>query len=543
VDVSSTPTQSAKFVAGRYVLRERLGEGAVGEVWSAEDPKIGRRVAVKFLRVPDGLGAAVRTEWESRFVLEARAAGRLSHPGIVSIYDVGTASDGRPYLVLELVEGQTLDALRRADPPPTLEQAVRWTIEVAEALDAAHRRGVVHRDIKPANILVGADERARIADFGIARLEESSLTRDGAFLGSPAFAAPEQLRGKHIDGRADLFSLGAVLYLLATGRRPFEGQDIGAIAYSVCHVEPALPSSIRSEIGPLLDAAILRALRKAPEERFRTGGEFAAALRAAVAEPDAPERTVREVEPPATPPTAEDRAASIASAMAIAAVRAARAIEAASLRIWAMLVAWLRRTAPRVRKGMAEIAAGVRADSPKLRDRLAGLVARSASLRIERSRRWAAAALTTAIVLLALAGRAWIGGDTAPRHRGFVEQLREIVASKTSRVDVVVDHGIEDGVLEFSEDGRVLETVSLRATEKELFGMSFLTRRSGTAKTSIRLAPGHHALKIAVTSQDGLDLSKTMDVHVDPRSEYDLRVTVGTWPRKRISADWDQVEE
>ena len=563
--MSLVPAQAATFVAGRYLLRERLGQGAVGEVWSAEDPKIGRRVAVKVFRVPEGLDAAVKAEWENRFLLEARAAGRLSHPGIVSIYDVGTASDGRPYIVLELVEGHTLEALRRAEPPPTLVQTLRWTIELAEALDAAHRRGVVHRDIKPANVLVGAEGRARITDFGIARVEESNLTRDGAFLGSPAFAAPEQLRGKPVDGRADLFSLGAVLYLLATGRRPFDGDDIGAIAYAVCHADPARPSSIRPEIGPLIDVAILRALAKTPEERFQTGRDLAAALRSAAAEftaPDArgvmaPERTMREVRPAApvastTPgaphrtgdggsPTAEDRAISFASAVAISIVRAARAIEAAALRGRTILMAWLRRTVPRLRRGWTSFAAWVGAGWPERRDRLARLVARPSSFRVERSRGWAAAAAILGIALLA--AHFGVGLGVEPRHKGIAEQFREIVGSKSSRVDVVVDHGVDDGVLELSEGGNVLQRVPLRATEKQLFGMPFLSRRSGTARSSIRMAPGHHELRITVSAQDGLDLSKTMDVQVDPRSEYDLRVSVGTWPTSRISADWDPVEE
>jgi serine/threonine protein kinase len=548
--VSSVPTPAVAFVAGRYLLCKRLGEGAVGEVWSADDPQIGRRVAIKFLRVPDGLDAALRTEWEDRFLREARAAGRLSHPGIVSIHDVGTSSDGRPYIVMELVEGQNLDALRRSETPPTAKQVINWTIELADALDAAHHRGVVHRDIKPANILIGTDGRARIADFGIAHVAESDLTRDGAFLGSPAFAAPEQLRGAKVDGRADLFSLGAVLYLLATGKRPFEGDDIGAVAYAVCHLEPALPSAGSLAISPVFDAVILRALQKHPTARFQTGREFAEALRDAAVEPtpsgsldgNTVQRTIPSQPIPAVP-TAEDRAVSIASAAAISIVRASRAAANQARRLASASMAWLRRTEPRVSQGIAALAARVHAASPRARDRRSRLVEALSADRVGQSRLWLALALIVTVAVVIPAVRSWMGRDEATRQSNVWEQLRGLVGSKSSRVNVVVDHGLEDGAVEVSEDGSVLLTDSLKAPRKELFGLPFLSHRSGTDTSAIRLTPGRHELRIAVTAKDGLDLVKTMDVEVDPRSEYDLRVSVATWPRRRLSADWGRAEE
>ena len=229
------------------------------------------------MRVPDGLSPQHHEEWEARFLLEARAAGRLSHPGIVSVYDVGTASDGRPFIVMELVEGQSLDVIRQSGPRPPLSQIVEWAIEVAQALDAAHRCGVIHRDVKPANILIGTDGHARIADFGIARVAESDLTRDGTFVGSPAFAAPEQLCGATVDGRADVFALAAVFYLLTTGTRPFEGNDIPAIVYAVCHLEPKPPG-----LSPSIDAVVMKALAKSPDDRYAGAAEFGEALRSAM---------------------------------------------------------------------------------------------------------------------------------------------------------------------------------------------------------------------------------------------------------------------
>jgi serine/threonine protein kinase len=538
------------FVAGRYVLRERLGAGAVGEVWSAEDPQIGRRVAIKFLRPPDELDEKDRAEWENRFLLEARAAGRLSHPGIVSIHDVGTASDGCPFIVMEVVEGRNLEALRTAKPHPTLEQIIRWTIEVAEALEAAHRRNVVHRDIKPANILIGTDGRARITDFGIARVAESDLTRDGFFLGSPAFASPEQLCGEKIDGRADLFSLGAVLYLLATRRRPFEGEAIGTIAYAACHSEPPRPSSVNPALSPALDSVILRALEKKPELRFQSGGELAGALRAAavdktpsdVSAATVVERTISSRSVSAAP-TAEDRAVSIASAIAVSVVRASRAAATETRRLASAFMEWLRRSEPRARRGIVAMAESVHAASPGLRDRLLRLADSVSSHRSGKSRWWLAAALIAAAAIAVVAGRSFIAHDESPRHGHVWEQLRAMVGGKASRVNVLVEHGLEDGTVEISENGGVLLSESLRAPKKELFGASFLSYRSGTDESKFRLAAGSHELTVRIRGRDTLELDKTLDVRVDPKSEYDLRISVKTWPMERISADWAVIKE
>ncbi|MGH9867097.1 MAG: serine/threonine-protein kinase, partial [Candidatus Polarisedimenticolia bacterium] len=267
--------------AGRYLLRERLGRGSMGEVWRGEDPQIQRTVAVKLLRVPDGVTESHRIEWQQRFLREARAAGRLSHRGIVSVYDVGQTTEGRPFIVMELVEGRSLEAMVKGGARPSPATALEWGAQVADALEAAHRRGVVHRDIKPANILIDAEGQARIADFGIARLAESDMTHEGLFLGSPAYASPEQLRGGTVDGRSDIFSLGASLYVLLTGMRPFGGDDVAGVAYAVCHVEPAPPSRHVPSLPPACDEILLAMLAKDPSRRPGSAGELAADLRAA----------------------------------------------------------------------------------------------------------------------------------------------------------------------------------------------------------------------------------------------------------------------
>lgn len=500
----SAETRSDTPSAGRYLLRRRLGQGAAGEVWSAEDPQIGRNVAVKLLKVPEALSERGRAEWERRFLLEARAAGRLSHPGIVSIHDVGAAADGRPFIVMELVEGESLDAALRGAEPPPFAKVVNWMIQIAEALDAAHAKGVVHRDVKPANLLVGADGCARIADFGIARVAESELTREGTFVGSPAFAAPEQIRGGKVDGRADLFALGAVFYLLATGRRPFEGENLPAIAYAVCHAEPERPSTINPRLEPAFEAVILRALAKDPSARYRTGAELAQALRAAN-DPEPVDRTVIEAAPPVDP--VENQAATLATAAAVGAVRLSRRISR-----------WTREHAPGMRERLAQVASRAREVNPKIAGGILG-----------------------SLVLAILFARLEITPASPDRGSGLGDKLRAIAAGRSASVRVVVAHGLESGTLEISSDGEELVKRSLHATERKFLGV--WGYRSGEETARVRLRSGAHTLNLSIAGPDGLALSKTVDVEVDPKEDYRLVIDVASWPTRRISADWEVVEE
>ncbi|MGH9868561.1 MAG: serine/threonine-protein kinase [Candidatus Polarisedimenticolia bacterium] len=271
-------SSSSGKIGGRYVLQEAIGRGAVGEVWHAEDPLIGRSVAIKLLNVPAGAAGRQKAEWEARFVREARAAGALSHPNIVTVHDVGLAEDGRPYIVMELVDGSSMEAILKEGPVDE-RTALVWGAQIAEALDAAHRQGIVHRDIKPANVLVDAEGRARIADFGIARLSESDLTHAGLFLGSPAFSSPEQIRGAPLDGRSDLFSLGAVLYALLSGERPFQGEDLSSLAYAIVQVEPAPLTRRGRRLSIATEAVIFKALEKEPAARYKSACDLAEDLR------------------------------------------------------------------------------------------------------------------------------------------------------------------------------------------------------------------------------------------------------------------------
>lgn len=268
-----------KAFIGRYEILGEIGRGAMGVVYKARDPHIDRTVAIKTISLFD-LEPADDQEFRERFQQEARTAGRLSHPGIVAIFDVGADPEtNAPYIVMEYVAGSSLSKLLLEDHGKMpLDPALQIVQEVAEALDYAHSEGVTHRDVKPANILLTADGRAKLADFGIARLDQSHLTLPGRLLGSPAYMAPEQMKGEATDGRSDLFSLGVVLYRLSTGYRPFQGNSTATVCYKLLRQDPLPPSALNSELPLELDDFLSRAMAKEPEQRFQTGREMALAI-------------------------------------------------------------------------------------------------------------------------------------------------------------------------------------------------------------------------------------------------------------------------
>jgi serine/threonine-protein kinase len=263
---------------GRYEIVEELGRGAMGSVFKANDPAVGRIVALKTIHTT-ALEGAQSEEYRTRFYREARASGVLAHPGIVPVFDVGE-DQGAPFLVMEFVEGRTLSEAMKKGERFTLDRVCEIGQQIAEALGYAHRQGVIHRDIKPANILmtskeVYGSERPRITDFGIAKLASSDITTTGQLLGTPSFMPPEQFTGSPIDGRADLFSLGVILYSLATGEQPFPGETMTAVSYKVVYTEPVPPAKLNPAIPARVEAVILKCLAKSPADRYQTGEELA----------------------------------------------------------------------------------------------------------------------------------------------------------------------------------------------------------------------------------------------------------------------------
>ncbi|MCI0403015.1 MAG: protein kinase [Acidobacteria bacterium] len=259
---------------GRYQIKKELGRGAMGTVYRAYDPKIDRVVALKTISI-SGLNPAEEEDFRKRFVREAQAAGKLSHGSIVTIYDVGEEETSRtPFIVMEFIEGTTLEEFARGERLP-LERALELAEQVAEALDYAHERGIVHRDIKPANIIITPDGRAKITDFGIAKLVQTQFTQPGQVLGTPAYMSPEQLSGGSVDGRSDLFSLGVILYWLLTGDKPFPGDTTTAVSFKVVYKDPILPSELNPTLGAEYDYVVLHALAKNAAQRYQRGHELA----------------------------------------------------------------------------------------------------------------------------------------------------------------------------------------------------------------------------------------------------------------------------
>ena len=262
---------------GRYLIEAEIGRGAMGVVYRAYDPQIGRQVAIKTISL-SGQEFADEGEYRARFLREVRAAGRLSHPGIVTIYDAGEDPDtNEPYLVMEFVTGEPLNRLLARERKLPLSLSLQYAQEIAEALDYAHSQGVVHRDIKPANILITEDGHPKIADFGVAWMHQE-ITQVGEVVGSPAYMAPEQMSGKQGDARSDLFSLGVVLYSMITGFRPFQGNSAKTVVFKVMNIDPVPVTSFQSNVSPELDAIVSRAIAKDPDERYASGGALARAI-------------------------------------------------------------------------------------------------------------------------------------------------------------------------------------------------------------------------------------------------------------------------
>jgi predicted Ser/Thr protein kinase len=265
---------------GRYRIEKELGRGAMGRVFVAHDPQIDRRIAVKTIQIFSALPVAERDEAREAFLREARAAGKLIHPGIVTLFDVGE-TEGLLYLAMEYVEGPTLDRYGRRDRLLPVADVVALVASVAETLHYAHGAGVIHRDIKPANLIHMGGHKVKVMDFGLARPAEAQLTQDGALLGTPSYMSPEQIRSQGVDGRSDLFSLAVVLFELLTGERPFPGKQISSIIYRIVNEEPRDARELNERVTPELDGFLKRALQKDPAQRFADGAAFAAALREA----------------------------------------------------------------------------------------------------------------------------------------------------------------------------------------------------------------------------------------------------------------------
>lgn len=263
---------------GKYEIWRELGRGAMGVVYEAFDPLIQRTVAIKTV-LKSSFDKSEAEEAFSRFRREAQAAGRLTHPKIVSIYEYGE-DDEMAYIVMELIHGKELKDYFDREERFGIRDGIRIVLQLLDALDYSHSRGVVHRDIKPANILITEDGQVKVADFGIAKIESTHLTQAGIVLGTPSYMSPEQFMGKSVDRRTDIYSAGVVLYQFLTGTRPFTGSVI-SIMHKAVNQEAAPPSQLNPVVTKALDEVVKKAMAKRPEDRYQTAAEFMAALKAA----------------------------------------------------------------------------------------------------------------------------------------------------------------------------------------------------------------------------------------------------------------------
>jgi eukaryotic-like serine/threonine-protein kinase len=277
-------TDMEKPMLGRYQVEKELGKGAMGVVYLGRDPKIGRMVAIKTMTLSGDFASDDMNSVKARFFREAEAAGNLSHPHIVQIFDAGEEHD-LAYIAMEFIQGH--DLVRHTKAPNLLPVAdvIKYIADAADALDYAHSRNIVHRDIKPANLmLVEQTKTIKVTDFGVARITDASKTKTGMVLGTPSYMSPEQLSGKKVDGRSDLFSLGVTLYQLLTGALPFQADSMATLMFKIANEAQAPVTSVRADLPGALDAIVEKALEKHYDRRYARGADLARDLRAVLAQ-------------------------------------------------------------------------------------------------------------------------------------------------------------------------------------------------------------------------------------------------------------------
>jgi serine/threonine-protein kinase len=269
-------TQPTMEQIGRYKILDEIGRGAMGVVYRAQDPAIGRVVAIKTIRLIELADPSERSKLRDRLMREAQSAGILSHPGIVTIYDVAEEGDLN-YIAMEYVDGPTLERTMLLEPPSG-GLVLSVLTQTAAALDYAHKRGIVHRDIKPANIMLHERATAKITDFGVARIQSHQMTQAGSMVGTPNYMSPEQIQGKGVDGRSDQFSLAVIAYELFTGEKPFTAESIPALAFKIVQDDPPQVHRLNPTLDWPVDTVLKRALAKDPVDRYPTCSDFAFAL-------------------------------------------------------------------------------------------------------------------------------------------------------------------------------------------------------------------------------------------------------------------------
>ena len=469
---------------GRYEVLSELGRGAMGVVYQARDPQIDRLVAIKTIALLTDDPEAEQ-EFRQRFFLEARAAGRLSHPGIVTIFDVGEEPDTHaPYIVMEYVAGQPLSKFISSPSKIPARRALRYAQQLAEALDYAHAQGVVHRDMKPANILIGKDAHAKITDFGIAKMNLANITHAGHVVGTPAYMSPEQLEGIAVDGRSDLFSLGVILYTMLTGHRPFQGNSAATVSYKVANRDPLPASAFDSTFPAEVDYVIARAMAKDPNARYQTGREMALDLHS----------VLRGQTPRSQGDHTHKNAAAVTPVAESTQIQLTPKSEETSVR---RLLAFVKQ-------------------APTKREGLAALVLLCAIFFAGHYRHAAANNAEPPI-------------QTAPATPVAVVQpipeASKVVTPKpvilSSRLELQVQHHLASATLRLWSDGRLIYTHTLRGEATK--HLVVFKKVEGTDKEAVKLPAGKHKIKVEVEA-DGYSHSSTIEATLSHDQPQTLEV-------------------
>ncbi|MCL4821851.1 MAG: protein kinase [Vicinamibacteria bacterium] len=464
---------------GRYVIESELGRGMMGVVYRARDPELDRAIALKTIRLAFAVPEEERSAFEKRFLAEARAAAKLSHPAIVVVHDVGRDTEsGALYIALEMLRGRTLEEIVRASGPLPWPEAVRLGVRLAEALGHAHHAGVIHRDVKPANVMMIGPGEPKLMDFGVAKLNSGNLTASGETFGTPLYMSPEQALGRKLDGRADLFSLGSILYFALTGTNPFAADSVPEILARVAYEVPPPPSTLVPEVPAAVDAVLAKAMAKVPGERYRDGAALSEALRG----------VLRLESGRATAAGGETLSLSDADRPRPRAWRDPRllAVAAGVLTVLAGATWWGRsRTPPEPVAAVDPVAAT--APSPSPTGHLAWSLASPTPAPQEATATPAASATPTAAPTTARA----VATPTRPGRR-----------APRAQVFVDFEHGLRDGTLRVASGETVLLDVPL---EKPKDG-------KGIVQRMLELAPGEHHLRVTLVLDEEKDKEKVEEL-------------------------------
>jgi predicted Ser/Thr protein kinase len=484
---------------GRYEIQKELGRGMMGIVYRANDPDLGRLVALKTIKLAFAIPENERAAFEKRFLAEARAAAGLQHPGIVVVHDVGRdPASGTVYIALEYLEGHTLAEATADGTPMDWRQALRIIEKLAEALHHAHAKGIVHRDIKPANIMLMASSgNPKVMDFGIAKLPASTLTTAGEFFGTPSFMSPEQAGGQtDLDGRSDLFSLGCVLYQLLTGKRAFDGGTLPAILMRVMKDDPVPPSQAVPGLPAGLDVLLGKALAKDKAHRYQTGQQMAEDMQDILAG-----RAARHAGAGAeiTSVAASTYQGDTAPTPGLATGRLSEVLSAAA--------------------GTSVLKAGPRPSGLRRRHILL-LVALGAG----------AVLMTAGVAAFLFIPR---GGQPAPITLPALPTVPPLLAP--ARLEISLVHSLESGSIQvWVDDAVALEKPFGGRVTKKVLNFKLY---KGSFNGQIEMKPGDHTVRVQVIGE-GYSGSKRISGSFGSGITRQLRAEVTAWPKRELQLYW-----